>query len=133
MANNHTNAERVDRFFAHNQNVNVLLLQLEIPADTVLYAAKKAKTLGITVIFDPAPAVPFSDEMYQYVDIVTPNETEAAVLTGIEVTGLESAEAAARVLQDRGVGTVIILWRRRVSSSLMNKVLTIFRPIPLPQ
>ncbi len=108
MANNHTNAERVDRFFAHNQNVNVLLLQLEIPADTVLYAAKKAKTLGITVIFDPAPAVPFSDEMYQYVDIVTPNETEAAVLTGIEVTGLESAEAAARVLQDRGVRTVII-------------------------
>lgn len=108
MANNRTNAEQVDAFFAHNPKANILLLQLEVPAATALYAAKKAKALGIIVIFDPAPAIPFLDEMYRYVDIVTPNETEATALTGIEVTDLQSAEAAAHVLQEKGVQTVII-------------------------
>lgn len=108
MANTRTNPERVDAFFEQNQNIQVLLLQLEIPVPTVLHAAKKAKERGITVIFDPAPAVSFPDEMYGYVDIVTPNETEAATLTGINVADVESAEAAARVLRSKGVQTVIL-------------------------
>jgi ribokinase len=108
LANAHTSPEQVDAFFEQNQHVQVLMLQLEIPVPTVLHAAKKAKERGITVIFDPAPAVPFPDEMYRYVDIVTPNETEASVLTGVNVVDAESAEAAARVLQTKGVQTVIL-------------------------
>ncbi|MED1204193.1 ribokinase [Heyndrickxia acidicola] len=108
MANNRTNPERVDRFFDSNPNVNTMLLQLEIPVPTVMYAAKEAKKRGLTVIFDPAPAAPFPDELYKYVDIVTPNETETTVLTGIEVTDVATAKTAAQVLLDKGVKLVII-------------------------
>jgi ribokinase len=108
MANNQTNPERVDRFFASNPSVNTLLLQLEIPVPTVVYAAKIAKEKGLTVIFDPAPAAPFPDELYKFVDIVTPNETEASVLTGIEVTDIDTARNAATILLEKGVNLVII-------------------------
>lgn len=108
MANNQTNPERVDRFFASNPAVNTLLLQLEIPVPTVVYAAKAAKDKGLTVIFDPAPAAPFPDELYHYVDIVTPNETEATILSGVEVTDIDSAKKAADVLLGKGVKLVII-------------------------
>jgi ribokinase len=108
MANNQTNPERVDRFFASNPSVNTVLLQLEIPVPTVVHAAKLAKDKGLTVIFDPAPAAPFPDEIYKYVDIVTPNETETSVLTGIEVTDIDTAKIAANVLLEKGVKLVII-------------------------
>ncbi|MDP4085817.1 MAG: ribokinase [Bacillota bacterium] len=108
MANTQTNPDRVDRFFSTNPSVNTLLLQLEIPVPTVLYAAKVAKEKGLTVIFDPAPAAPFPDELYQWVDIVTPNETEASALTGVEVIDIKTAEQAASVLLEKGVNLVII-------------------------
>lgn len=62
----------------------------------------------MTVVLDPAPAAPLSDGLLRHVDIITPNETETFVLTGIEVTDPESAERAARILLDRGVGAVAI-------------------------
>jgi ribokinase len=108
MANNQTNPERVDRFFESNANVNTMLLQLEIPVPTVVYAAKAAKKRGLTVIFDPAPAAPFPDELYKYVDIVTPNETETTVLTGVHVTDIDTAKTAAQVLLEKGVKLAII-------------------------
>jgi ribokinase len=108
MANNQTNPERVDRFFATNPEVNTLLLQLEIPVPTVVHAAKAAKKKGLTVIFDPAPAAQFPDELYHYVDIVTPNETEASALTGVEVTDIESAKKAANIFLEKGVKLAII-------------------------
>jgi len=108
MANNQTNPERVDRFFAAYPSVNTLLLQLEIPVPTVVYAAKAAKEKGLTVIFDPAPAAPFPDELYQFVDIVTPNETEASALTGMEVSDIETAKKAATILLEKGVKLAII-------------------------
>lgn len=108
MANNQTNPERVDHFFASNPAVNTALLQLEIPVPTVVYAARVAKEKGLTVIFDPAPAAPFPDELYKYVDIVTPNETEATILTGIEITDIDTAKAAARILLEKGVKLAII-------------------------
>lgn len=108
MANNQTNPERVDRFFASNPAVNTILLQLEIPVPTVVYAAKSAKEKGLTVIFDPAPAAAFPTELYQYVDIITPNETEAAALTGIEVVDIETAKMAANLLLEKGVKLAII-------------------------
>lgn len=108
LANARTDCKKVDQFFARENSVNTMLLQLEIPLETVVYAAKVGKQKGLTVIFDPAPAVALPDEIFTNVDIVTPNETEASVLTGIEVTDLASAQAAARVLLNKGVQTVII-------------------------
>ncbi len=108
LANARTGRPKVDEFFAAGVPVNTVLLQLEIPVETVVYAAKKSKELGITVIFDPAPAVALPDDIYADVDIVTPNETEASMLTGVEVTDLESAQAAAQVLLSKGVKIAII-------------------------
>ena len=62
-----------------------LLLQLEVPMDTVLAAAKMAHEKGTTVIFDPAPVMPLPEEFIRYIDVITPNETEASALVGFEV------------------------------------------------
>ncbi|MCF8567347.1 ribokinase [Alicyclobacillus tolerans] len=108
LANSKTNQVHVDAFFSDVIDLNVLLLQLEIPVPTVYYAAKRAKEKGIRVIFDPAPAISFTDQIYQYIDIITPNETEASVLTGIEVTDVATAKEAAEVFHNKGVSTTVI-------------------------
>lgn len=66
---------------------DIVVLQMEIPLETVLYSAKLAKQLGKMVLLDPAP-VPkvFPEELLQYVDILKPNETELSMLTGIDIT-----------------------------------------------
>lgn len=86
----------------------VVALQLEIPLETVVEAAKCGKDAGAAVILNPAPARRLPDTLLRRVDYLTPNESEASLLSGIEVDGIESAERAARVLLDRGVGTVIV-------------------------
>lgn len=108
LANARMDTARVDAFFDGRNRANVLLLQLEIPVETVYHAAKEARRRGIAVIFDPAPAVPVPDDIYHYVDIITPNETEASILTAVEVIDIQTAEAAASVLREKGVSTVII-------------------------
>jgi ribokinase len=89
----------------------LVLLQLENPYDTVTVAAQIARQLGARVVLDPAPA-PSSlpDTLLQAVDIITPNETEAARLTGSTATtlSLEEALSIARQLQAMGPKTVIM-------------------------
>ncbi len=86
----------------------LLVMQLEIPLETVLYAAKLAKSLGKTVILDPAP-VPenFPEELYQYIDILKPNETELARLTGISAKGTGYVQGA-EALRRKGVKNVLV-------------------------
>jgi len=86
----------------------ILLMQLEIPIPAVYTAAKTAKANGVRVILNPAPAQPLGDDLLQCVSILTPNETETELLTGIAVTGDDSARRAAGVLHAKGVGTVLI-------------------------
>lgn len=81
----------------------VLLLQLETPLETVLAAARLGHTHALTVILNPAPAQALPLEIYTLVDILTPNETEAQVLTGES-----EPEQAAQKLLGWGVKTVII-------------------------
>jgi ribokinase len=85
-----------------------IMMQLEIPVATVAYIAEKAFKKNIPVILNPAPACALPDEVLNYVDIITPNETEAEMLSGIKVFDTESAKAAAKKIRDRGVKTVII-------------------------
>jgi len=85
-----------------------LLMQLETPLAVVYHAIKKAKDNGITVILDPAPGQKLDDEYLSMIDILTPNETEAEIITGQAVTDAESAVKAARVLVGRGVKNVIV-------------------------
>ncbi len=87
---------------------SVLVMQLETPLPTVQAAAEIAAKAGVPVILNPAPACPLPDELLGLVSILTPNETEAELLTGIPVTDDATAEAAADRLRARGVKTVII-------------------------
>lgn len=86
----------------------LLLLQLEIPIPTVLYAAKRAHENGLRVILNPAPAKQLPEELISLVDFLIPNETEVNLLTGLPATDLNSTEQAARTLLERGVKNVIV-------------------------
>jgi ribokinase len=87
---------------------DVLLLQLETPLDTVRHAARLAAEQGVTVILNPAPARELDDELLSYITVLTPNETETELLTGVKVVNEESGRAAAQVLRSRGVNNVVI-------------------------
>jgi ribokinase len=87
---------------------SVLVMQLETPLETVQAAADLAAKAGVRVIVNPAPAQPLPDKLLNRVSILTPNETEAELLTGIAVKDDVSAAAAATKLRARGVRTVII-------------------------
>ncbi|SEG92967.1 ribokinase [Nonomuraea solani] len=86
----------------------VLLLQLEIRTEVACHAAREGAAAGLTVVLDPAPAQKLPDDVWPYLDIVTPNESEATVLTGVQVTDLASAERAAAWFLERGVRHAII-------------------------
>ncbi len=85
-----------------------ILIQLEIAKETVYYTVKLAHSHKVPVILNPAPACALPDELYKMIAIITPNETEASILSGIEVLDESGAEAAAKILHQKGVGTVII-------------------------
>lgn len=85
----------------------VVLLQLEVPLETVARAVELAQAHGATVILNPAPAQPLPDDLLAGVDYLTPNESEAAHLAGLPLDGTASTEAAARALVGRGVRCVI--------------------------
>ncbi|HOC91152.1 MAG TPA: ribokinase [bacterium] len=90
------------------RGADVLLLQLEIPMKVNARAVKIAKKAGVRIIMDPAPACPIEDSYYKDVTIMTPNETEARILSGLDVNDVAGAEAAARELAARGLRTAII-------------------------
>ena len=87
---------------------DIVLLQLEIPMETVEYVAKIASEKGKKVILNPAPAQPLSAELLSHLYLVTPNETEAEMISGVKITDEASAKEAVRVLSERGVQNVII-------------------------
>jgi ribokinase len=87
---------------------HVVVMQLETPLDTVERAAALACKHDACVILNPAPAQPLSDAILGNVSILTPNESEAELLTGIPVEDDAGAEEAARALVKRGVETVIL-------------------------
>ncbi len=87
---------------------SALLMQLETPLATVQAAAQLAARAEVPVILNPAPARVLPDELLKLVSILTPNETEAALLTGISVTDEATAARAAAELRARGVETVIL-------------------------
>jgi ribokinase len=105
-ANGKVSPEDVDR--ASFLRPGLILLQLEIPIPTVLHAAKYAEQNGIRVILNPAPAQPLPDELISLIDFIIPNETELSLLTDLEVRDISSAEAAAKVLLNRGAKNVIV-------------------------
>ncbi|MBI4552474.1 MAG: ribokinase [Candidatus Latescibacteria bacterium] len=98
----------VDRAEHAIAEADLLILQLEVPDETVRHAVELATAHRIPVILNPAPAHPLDDALLQQVEYLTPNETEARILTGIDVVDDASADRAARTLLGRGVRTVVL-------------------------
>ena len=99
--------EDIDRIGSFSR-FDIVLCQLEIPLQTVEYIATKARRDGAKFVLNPAPACKLPASLLSLVDILTPNETEAEIISGIKVTDTESAAAAARKIMETGVGQVIV-------------------------
>ncbi|OAN11168.1 ribokinase [Photobacterium jeanii] len=100
--------ERIAPHHALISDADTLLMQLETPIDTIEQAARIAKQANTKVVLNPAPAQALSDDLLQLIDIITPNETEAELLTGIKVDDTQSAQQAADALHQKGIPVVMI-------------------------
>lgn len=101
-------AADVDRNRALIESADVFITQLEQPLEAALHALKLARAAGVTTILNPAPAASLPAGMLTYCDFVTPNESEAEALTGIVVTGPETALLAAKALLAQGAKGAIV-------------------------
>ncbi len=107
-ANQMLSPEDVKKAESDIASSGALVAQLEIPLETVEFAAQLASDSGVPFILDPAPAQKLSPELLKMVDVLTPNETEAQILTDTEVTEEDSARIAAKKLLECGVKSVIV-------------------------
>jgi ribokinase len=89
-------------------NAGTVLMQLETPMETVEFAAKYAASKGVPVILNPAPMNMLSPELLSCISIMTPNKTEAAMISGVNVSDLDSAAEAARAIHQMGVQSVVV-------------------------
>lgn len=100
--------EDLDKASSIFEKEDILLIQLETPISTVEHTVKKASSLGLKVILNPAPAGQLSQSIFSHIYTITPNETEAEILTGIKVTDVTTAQQAASVFSNWGVQNVVI-------------------------
>lgn len=98
----------VDAASAAFRHARVLVAQLEIPLETVQYAFQIARKHNCLTVLNPAPAQPLSRKILELVDLVIPNETEAAQLTGMTVQDMTGAHNAANVLKQMGARRILI-------------------------
>ena len=91
------------------KTARIILMQLEVPIETVRKTAAFAKEQGIKVILNPAPFTKnISEELLKNIDVLTPNQTEAEMLSGQRIQNLEDAKKAAAIIRDKGIPVVII-------------------------
>ena len=110
-ANGALDIAMVKRHEAMIAGAHTLLLQLEVPLESVFEAAKLARSHGTRVVLNPAPAQPLSSELLALVDLITPNQTEAELLTGVKVSDEASAAQAAARFHQMGISDVMITLR----------------------
>ena len=100
--------EDIDKAKDTIKNSKIFLTQLEAPIDTVMYAIKKAKELGVQTILNPAPAAEIDKSIFPFIDYFTPNETEASFYVNHPVVTPNDASKAATKLLEMGIKNVII-------------------------
>ena len=106
-ANKQVDIPYIEKNLSEIQKSELLILQLEIPVETVCFAAKEAKQRGKLVILDPAPAkAGLPAELFSYVDILKPNETELAILTGMDAS--TKVEDMVKELRKLYKGTLVV-------------------------
>ena len=103
---------------------SIILMQLEIPVETVEYVVSLTENRNIRVVLNPAPVCSLSDKLLGRISIFTPNKKEAEMLTGISITDDESAKKAALILAQKGIETVILTLGPRGALLLHREVFT---------
>ncbi len=106
-ANGRVDTAYIDEHLDALEAADIVIMQLEIPLETVMYAARLARSMGKYVILDPAPAIPdLPREIYQYVDLIKPNETELSILT---CTSSDDTDYRRKVDQLRALGATDLI------------------------
>lgn len=129
-ANGHLDETVVAKCAAEITQADYLLMQLETPLPAIVQAAKLAQQNGTKVILNPAPARALPDELLNLLDMITPNETEAEILTGVKVVDEASAIQAAQVFHQKGIEKVLITLGSKgvfVSENGVGKIVAGFR------
>jgi ribokinase len=107
-ANDHLSPDDVDAAGDVIGRADYVVLQLEVPLETVFYTLRFARSRGVRIILNPAPGQSLDLEAASLADYVTPNETEAEALAGIPVSSLDEARGCARKLLESGLSRVVI-------------------------
>lgn len=132
LANAALSTEQIDTALAAlSSTTSVLLTQLETPSALTAHITARGREHGMTVILDPAPAATLPTEVWSSIDIVTPNETEATLISGIEVTDADSAERAGRWFLEQGVGAAVITLAGQGSCVVTADGATVVPPFPV--
>lgn len=127
-ANHSVTKADVDEGLKNVKPGDALVMQLEIPLETVTYAAAVAKQKGMLVLLNPAPAVPLGEELLKNVDIIAPNETETEILTGVGLDSDVHIALAVKKLYQLGVKRVIITMGSRGSIVAEGQTITPVEP-----
>ena len=90
------------------KDIDFIITQFETPQKVSAEAFKRAKANGVTTILNPAPAKEIDPELLKYTDVIAPNETESALLTGIEITDEDSMIKTAEYFKNKGVDNLLI-------------------------
>ena len=107
-SNSHLRIQDVDKVFESLGEPAIVLIQMEIPLETIAFAITKAKGKGCDVILNPAPVQPIDVSLLKHVDVITPNESEAEMLTGTRIIDAKTAQQAALQLHRGGVKNIVI-------------------------
>ena len=125
-ANFKVDKDYIDASIEGIEKSDIVVLQLETPMETINYALKKSKELGKYTILNPAPAVKLDDEIISNVDLLTPNETELEILSGVDIQTEADIEKAAQIMINKGVKELIVTLGSK-GSLYINKEKSIFK------
>lgn len=125
-ANFEVKEEDIDNNIEAIKNSDIVVLQLETPLNTIKYALNKAKELNKYTILNPAPAVKLDDEIIKNVDLLTPNETELEIISGVSIENEEDIQKAAQIMIEKGVKELIVTLGSK-GSLYINKEKSMFK------
>ena len=125
-ANFEVKEDDIDNNIEAIKNSDIVVLQLETPLDTIKYALNKAKELNKYTILNPAPAVKLDDEIIKNVDLLTPNETELEIISGVSIESEEDIQKAAQIMIEKGVKELIVTLGSK-GSLYINKEKSMFK------
>lgn len=116
----------IDKNIDAIKNSDIVVVQLETPLETIKYALKSAKKLGKYTILNPAPAVKLEDSIIENVDLLTPNETELEILSGVSINCEDDILKAAQTMIEKGVKELIVTLGSK-GSLYINKETSMFK------